>query len=62
MRKTSELREKKPEELNLIERDLLREFGELQLKVRMGTSASTARLGQIRREIARILTIRRENR
>ncbi|MBI2083834.1 MAG: 50S ribosomal protein L29 [Deltaproteobacteria bacterium] len=60
MHKASEIKEKKPEELILLERDLRRELGELQLKVRMGTTASTARLGQIRREIARILTIRRE--
>ncbi|MBI2981501.1 MAG: 50S ribosomal protein L29 [Deltaproteobacteria bacterium] len=60
MKKVDALREKKPEELNLAEAGLHRELGELRLKHRMGAAISTARLGQIRKEIARILTIRKE--
>ena len=58
--KARELKEKKPEELLTLEQGLRHELGEIRLKVAMGTFNKTARLGQIRREIARILTVRKE--
>jgi ribosomal protein L29 len=58
--KAKELREKKPEELSLLERDLRKELSLMQLKVRLGTEAHTSRLREIRRSVARILTLRKE--
>ena len=55
-----ELREKKPEELQALEGLLRHELGEFQLKVRMGIENHTARISQLRQEIARVLTIKRE--
>ena len=58
--RAKELREKKTEELDVLDRDLSRELAEETIKLRMGTSSRTARLGQIRRDRARIQTIRKE--
>ena len=58
--KTTELREKKLDELETLENSLRRELGELQLKVRMGTSNQTAQIGKVRRTIAQVLTVRQQ--
>lgn len=57
--KPKELREKKGEELEALERDLRRELAEAELKFRMGTLGVSRRL-ELRRDIARVLTIRKE--
>ncbi|MBI2068249.1 MAG: 50S ribosomal protein L29 [Deltaproteobacteria bacterium] len=54
------LREKKPEELVRTLKDLRHEMADLTLKVRMGTSKEVAKLRQIRKTIARVLTIQHE--
>jgi len=58
--KAKELRGKKPDELKGLERDLRRELAEMNIKKGLGTFAKTARLLEVRRDIARILTLQRE--
>lgn len=56
--KIKELREKKAGELDLLQNDLRRELGEARLKAGLGTFTNTARFSQIKREIARIQTLK----
>lgn len=58
--KAKELRERKSEELAILERDLRRQLGEGLLKFRLGASNRVAEMTHLKRDIARILTIRRE--
>lgn len=58
--KPSELRGKKREELELLESDLRRQLAEHRLKLGMGVLAQTSKKGQLRRDIARVLTILKE--
>lgn len=58
--KAKELREKGAEEIQVLETGLRKEFAESVLKLRMGSFTKVARLAQIKRDIARILTLRKE--
>lgn len=60
--KASEIRTKKPEEIDSLEESLSRDLAMLELQVRMGDLREMARCGLLRREIARIQTIRNEMR
>ncbi|MDO8462445.1 MAG: 50S ribosomal protein L29 [Deltaproteobacteria bacterium] len=55
-----ELREKKPEELVAFEAQLRSEVATLTVKMRTGQVQDTSRLSKIKKDIARILTLRSE--
>jgi large subunit ribosomal protein L29 len=55
--KTSELRDKTPDELLRHEADLRKELFNLRFQAVMGNLANPARVGRVRREIARVLTV-----
>jgi len=58
--KAAELREKKPEELNDMVTDLLREQFNLRMQNGSGQLSKPSRLKSVRRDIARIKTILKE--
>ena len=60
--KAGEIRTKKPEEVDSLEENLGRDLVQLKLQARMGGLRETARLGLLRKQIARIQTIRNETR
>lgn len=57
--KAKEVREKTATELGHLEDKLREELAALRMKARVGQLAETAKIGLIRRDIARILTIKK---
>ena len=55
--KTSELRDKTPDELRRHEADLRKELFNLRFQAVMGNLANPARVRQVRREVARVKTV-----
>ena len=55
-----EMRGQKKEELVSLEEKLRKELSQLRLRAAMGDLKETAKVGDLRREIARILTVRKE--
>lgn len=59
--KASEMRTTKPAEYDALESNLRAELVKLQMEVRLGQGGNSGKLGQVKRDIARLLTIRRES-
>lgn len=57
--KFNELKEKKVDELGLLEDKLRKELAGVRMEARMGSLKNTARIGEIRKDIARVLTSRK---
>ena len=60
MKRINEFNELAPEELAQKEQDLKEEFFNLRFQFFIGQLENTARLTQIRRDIARVKTLRRQ--
>lgn len=60
MARAEELRNMTPEELRKLERDANEELFNLRIQVATGQNPNNARIRLVRREIARILTVKRE--
>ena len=60
MARAEELRNMTPEELRKLERDANEELFNLRIQVATGQNSNNARIKLLRREIARILTVKRE--
>lgn len=60
MARAEELRNMTPEELRKLERDADEELFNLRMQVSTGQNPNNARIRRLRREIARILTVKRE--
>lgn len=60
MARAEELRNMTPEEIRKLERDANEELFNLRIQVATGQNPNNARIRLIRREIARILTVKRE--
>lgn len=60
--KPSEIRELSDEELRQKEQELLEELFNLKIQHSIGQFENTARLGQVRKDIARVKTIARSRR
>lgn len=60
MARAEELRNMTPEELRKLERDANEELFNMRIQVATGQNPNNARIRTIRREIARILTVKRE--
>ena len=60
MARAEELRNMTPEELRKLERDADEELFNLRMQVATGQNPNNARIRLIRRELARILTVKRE--
>lgn len=58
--KPSEVREKNVQELKRLENDLAEELFRLRLKAATGQLEKTANLRKVRKDLARVKTIRRE--
>ncbi|MEK6709538.1 MAG: 50S ribosomal protein L29 [Nitrospinota bacterium] len=58
--KIAQVRELSPEELALKERELRRELFNLKFRKATGQLGNTAQIRSIRRDLARVLTIRQE--
>lgn len=58
--KFKEILEKSPSELETLENKLRMELTHLRLQSRAGQLAQTAKLGQLRRDIARALTAKKD--
>lgn len=58
--KPSEIREKTDDELVKLEKDLREEFFRIRIKQSTGQTDKTHRLKEIRKDIARLLTIKGE--
>ncbi len=58
--KFKEIRERPEAERNLLEVKLRKELADLTLQARSGQLANTAKIGNIRKDIARILTAKRK--
>jgi len=58
--KAAEIRTKKPEEVEALEESLRQELSDLRMKLPLGEFRQTSRLGQLRRDIARIKTLQHE--
>lgn len=58
--KFREVNEKKDEEISLLETKLRQEFAELKMKARLGQLREIAKPGNVRRDIARVLTVRQQ--
>lgn len=56
--KIKEIREKKGNDLDLLETKLRGELSDLSLQARAGQLATTHKIGSLRRDIARILTVK----
>ncbi len=57
--KYKEISEKKADELGLLEDKLRKELAGVRMEARMGSLKNTAKIGEIRRDIARVLTSRK---
>lgn len=57
---TEELRNLTPEELSKRHRDVIEELFSVRIQVATGQNSNNARIKQLRREIARILTIKKQ--
>ncbi|MXW22114.1 MAG: 50S ribosomal protein L29 [Candidatus Dadabacteria bacterium] len=57
---TEELRNLTPEELSKRHRDAAEELFNVRIQVATGQNSNNARIKQLRREIARILTIKKQ--
>lgn len=60
MARAEEMRNMTPEELRKLERDAEEELFNLRIQVATGQNPNNARIRLIRRELARILTVKRE--
>jgi len=60
MARAEELRNMTPEELRKLERDADEELFNLRIQVATGQNPNNARIRLLRRELARILTVKRE--
>ena len=60
MARAEELRNMTPEELRKLERDADEELFNLRMQVTTGQNPNNARIRLLRRELARILTVKRE--
>ncbi len=60
MARAEELRNMTPEELRKLERDADEELFNLRMQVATGQNPNNARIRLLRRELARILTVKRE--
>lgn len=60
MARAEELRNMTPEEIRKLERDANEELFNLRIQVATGQNPNNARIRLLRREIARILTVKRE--
>ncbi len=60
--KANEIRDLSPEEVAVKEHDLAEELLKLRFQKETGQIGSSARIREVRRDIARIKTIRNENR
>ena len=60
MARAEELRSMTPEEIRKLERDANEELFNLRIQVATGQNPNNARIRLLRREIARILTVKRE--
>lgn len=60
MARAEEMRNMTPEELRKLERDADEELFNLRMQVATGQNPNNARIRRLRREIARILTVKRE--
>ena len=60
MARAEELRNMTPEELRKLERDADEELFNLKMQVATGQNPNNARIRLLRRELARILTVKRE--
>lgn len=58
--KANEVREKSAQELHKLETELREELFRLRLKAAMGRLEKTANLRHVRKDLARVLTIRRQ--
>lgn len=60
MARAEEMRNMTPEELRKLERDAEEELFNLRIQVATGQNPNNARIRLLRRELARILTVKRE--
>ena len=58
--KYKEIVEQKEDALNLLESNLRKELAELWMQSRSGQLTKTAQMGKVRRDIARVLTARKQ--
>lgn len=58
--KFKEVLEKKADDLDLLEKKLREELALLSMQLRMGQGTQSAKIGQLRRDIARVQTARRQ--